>query len=1018
MFKSLILIVTIAVTLSSCQKDIANDALDGGINVVVVSDGVVDYIDTKTAVAEGENGTYVKWLSDDAIDVYEAVDGSFQKFSSNSTTLKADLETGESDVIAEFNVIFGGDRSGNTYTYTAVYPTGAVSQGGNNTFYRFLIPATQELLEGNLSADSDVLIGRPINRTSRVEDGEKLSYRFSRPGTIVRMRLNGITPGEEIQKVTVTAPENVKLVGYSKIDLSTGTVTDSGYSNAGNTVVLKTNNLEATGDDYVYFRTLSCEWEANTTVSINVETNSAYYNKENINLTKKYVFAEGGLTAFGFNIADCRVGKSITSDVYELVTDASDLSSGDEIIIAVTDKKVALGTAYAKENEALAKVDIEFNGDGAIENVPMGVAVLTLGGSANAWTFENNGNYIDVTAEKKIKWAETAESWSISISDNEAIISTSSYGSLQYNASSPRFTTYTSEQTRPSIYKLQDSRIPLGELNIDAIPNHKEKTIKVEWLGVENAANYTVSCTGQESVEVNSGVCEYTFTGLEFNEYTVTVVANPKDGYKASKASKTVAIVDQTPSIEVENTLEIPGGLIEDGQISISFNNIDLNSVEIGVFSDIECSTENKTWLDAELNDNKTAIVYSVLNNDSGSERIAYIKVSATGMDGETLVTKVITVTQAIEEQVELEKFPYSESFQNTMGKFTVDNVILPQALPSIWTANESYVKATAYYSSKNYESESWLISPAVDLKDAIKPILCFDHTYRYGSGTSQMTLWAREVNGVWEQLTITNYGSSSTWVFVNNKIDISKYSGKDIQVAFKYTSTSTAAATWEIKNFSISEAPLEPCANPSITIDKEGNASISCDTQGAKIKYAVNRDETNQPELTNTYSGPFSVEDGDVVWAQATKDGYLGSEITHQKYTAGGSGVGEQWASASPLTKETSGISGGSANQSYGIQVYGNSTCTFTKDDYSAGIKTVTVHASTTSKGVGTITVQVGTTTLYYGSASSLSLSKVGNTDKAYEFKVPNDAVATGTVVVTVTASVNSLYFKQVIIN
>lgn len=647
-FKSFMLIAAAAVAFSSCQEKIAPVTPDEGIHVIVSSNGVVEYINTKTAVEEGANGTYVKWLSDDAIDVFEAVNGTFQKFSSNSTELKADTETGEADVLAEFGVTFGETRTGSVYTYTAVYPAGAVTQNSDKTFYRFMIPGTQELLNGNLAAGSDVLIGQPINRDTRVSEGEKLSYRFYRPGTVVRLRLKGIVAGEKIQEVKVTAPDGVKFIGYSKVDLTTGKVTESGYSNTGNAVILKTNDLVATGDDYLYFRTLSCEWESGATVSVNVETNKAYYNKEDITLTRNYVFAEEGFTAFGFNVADCREAKSVTTNVYELVTDASDLSAGDEIIIAVKEKTVALGTGYAKDNEAFSKVDIAFNSDGAIDNVPRGVAVLTLGGEAGAWTFENDGNFINATAKNKIKWDASAGSWNISITESKAKItySNDSYGWIQYNSSSPRFTTYTSSQILPEIYKLQDSRTPLAELIVTATPNHSAKSIKVEWTDVEHATNYTVSCTGQESVDVNPGVGEYTFTSLEFGEYTVTVVANPEDGYKASKASDTATIVDQTPSITVLHEVNITCEEAFDKEIAVTFKNVDLDYVSVNVYKNQACTEIEDDWITVDFNTAKTAILYTAYANEETTERTVYIKVEGLGIDGETEVSEVITLTQ------------------------------------------------------------------------------------------------------------------------------------------------------------------------------------------------------------------------------------------------------------------------------------------------------------------------------------------------------------------------------------
>lgn len=102
----------------------------------------------------------------------------------------------------------------------------------------------------------------------------------------------------------------------------------------------------------------------------------------------------------------------------------------------------------------------------------------------------------------------------------------------------------------------------------------------------------------------------------------------------------------------------------------------------------------------------------------------------------------------------------------------------------------------------------------------------------------------------------------------------------------------------WELKPNAWSEltynAPLKPCSTPVISFT-DGKASITS-TEGATIKYAINTDENTQPELTSTYSGEFSVADGDVVWAQATKEGCLESEVAHQKYTAGSGGDPKTW--------------------------------------------------------------------------------------------------------------------------
>jgi len=148
---------------------------------------------------------------------------------------------------------------------------------------------------------------------------------------------------------------------------------------------------------------------------------------------------------------------------------------------------------------------------------------------------------------------------------------------------------------------------------------------------------------------------------------------------------------------------------------------------------------------------------------------------------------------------------PYSETFlSDGKGLFTIENVSMGGYTGNVWTESSSYgMKATAYVSSTKYETESWLISPLINLDKAASPVLTFDHTMRYGEN-SQITLWIRKEGADWEQVTIPTYPSGSDWTYVSCEIDLSSYIGNIVQIGFKYTSTTSSAPTWEIKNFKV----------------------------------------------------------------------------------------------------------------------------------------------------------------------------------------------------------------------
>lgn len=173
---------------------------------------------------------------------------------------------------------------------------------------------------------------------------------------------------------------------------------------------------------------------------------------------------------------------------------------------------------------------------------------------------------------------------------------------------------------------------------------------------------------------------------------------------------------------------------------------------------------------------------------------------------------KIKTVKYSIDLPASDEPYPYEESFATDMGKFSINDVSLPAELTYIWKwASADYgMKASAYLNKTNYASESWLISPVIDMSEAVNPELSFDNVARFGSNSNH-TLWAREKDGEWSQLTISNYGNGSSWDFVSNRINVSKYAGKSFQFAFKYVSTTSGAGTWEIKNIKLEEgAALE----------------------------------------------------------------------------------------------------------------------------------------------------------------------------------------------------------------
>ena len=157
---------------------------------------------------------------------------------------------------------------------------------------------------------------------------------------------------------------------------------------------------------------------------------------------------------------------------------------------------------------------------------------------------------------------------------------------------------------------------------------------------------------------------------------------------------------------------------------------------------------------------------------------------------------------------------PYSESFETEFGSFVLDNVNLSEGLSYVWSIDKKYkcAKASAFVNKKNLPSESWLVSPWIELSAAeVIRNLYFDHAVSkyFGNVSEEATLWIKVEGGDWTQITSIAYPEvpqdKSFSPFETQAVSLAGYEGKKIKVGFKYVSTDEAAGTWEIRNFKVS---------------------------------------------------------------------------------------------------------------------------------------------------------------------------------------------------------------------
>jgi hypothetical protein len=151
----------------------------------------------------------------------------------------------------------------------------------------------------------------------------------------------------------------------------------------------------------------------------------------------------------------------------------------------------------------------------------------------------------------------------------------------------------------------------------------------------------------------------------------------------------------------------------------------------------------------------------------------------------------------------------FSETFAESLGEFTINDVVKPEAIENIWTyASYKYALATGYVSSSktNYASESWLISPVIDLANYSEASFSFNEATNYFASVDvladECAVMIKAGEGDWKQVTGYTMPTSLSWTWVETgDIDLKDYLNQKIQIAFKYSSTDTKAGNWEIKN-------------------------------------------------------------------------------------------------------------------------------------------------------------------------------------------------------------------------
>lgn len=145
----------------------------------------------------------------------------------------------------------------------------------------------------------------------------------------------------------------------------------------------------------------------------------------------------------------------------------------------------------------------------------------------------------------------------------------------------------------------------------------------------------------------------------------------------------------------------------------------------------------------------------------------------------------------------------------NNLDNWTVVSVIGDQEWEITPYGNPAPSAKMSGYSGGNNVNEDWLITSAIDLSSLTTATLNFQSVVRY-SGPSLEVYISTDYSGGdpssdgnWAELSVildTDDSSWSSWTDSGN-VDLNSYLGDNVYIGFKYISSSSGSATYEIDN-------------------------------------------------------------------------------------------------------------------------------------------------------------------------------------------------------------------------
>ena len=441
---------------------------------------------------------------------------------------------------ATFTADFTPTDGAEKYTFGAFYPYAYKSV---NSSISLTVPQEQTPTATSYDPKADILVSVQPVVTSGLPD--KIQFQLVRMVAFAQMTIKGIPEGELINKVVISSPAKPAGAVEFKVH-EANTLENAKWYNNYEDITLNMGDKAATGSDVVWFVTVPTDLSG-TSLTVKVSTDKNDYIKE-IDLTGKTLnFERANIAKFSVS----GLSKVEKPKSYKLLTDASELTPGDQMVICTKNSASSsakfLGTAADGSAIKFSSSGTILDGPEIIE-IPADARIFTVENGVDAGTlsFKTSdgylyGNYDSENWSSKLWVKDTKDveaSWTLSLSSSyAATLYNETHGRYLNNYYGSKFNFAGSQGTYYYyIYYIdgesdapeqpeQPAATPLATPVVTATA--AGNTVTATWAAVQGAKDYTVTCGSQTSTVTETTA---TFTDLDYaTEYTVSVVANPAD---------------------------------------------------------------------------------------------------------------------------------------------------------------------------------------------------------------------------------------------------------------------------------------------------------------------------------------------------------------------------------------------------------------------------------------------------------------------------------------------------------